>query len=765
MRHSTYNQVSLIYCELGRKKTKVYHGKRNFLADAMREMESGEKASNPVSAVGSVPNVIKVVMKPEVPPRRHHHHRHGKRHRENLASFLKLAVRLDKAIKGSHNNKSVQQDNAENALKDTFQFLERVNEQLQNMSQTNTNGERKISSEVTNGSKAKVTKDLVQNDTFPLIPELRSIVVHGKPFDPDATRAAFAKAKQIVWESVGQDPTGTDIGHLNNTKLTNAVALLEMAVREAEKMQRNNTNIVNQGKSASDKIPDTTQLKVPSQRSKQDSHQLKILKRLLLQELKQANYTKDQAGIVISDIPFQKLRGNEQANVMQKLHKPSDNSSLESKPSFSSKSKKPTGGTSALLDKYTSFITNILKAAHLSYVKNLTSDAKNMPAKNSTNLSVNKQTQGNKPVIPTHGIGNISLEESTKGQQINEPQNGKGDQLLSFANAVQEQNHHRQQPQQRFFQPILSKDRLAARKAFGTAQKLVKAFQARQELYKAENDFFKRVHEMLNKKDVSESPAEKQDSTLASQPTVASPIQSPLSQPPVNTANGLTGLGGEGKKETSEAQKKFEEAAHLEEKVAAQQDAMYDALMGHSTRNKGLGGYNEDGAIRGIPEQDDDSYNTEDYGDFKDSDEEAERKFYHDHRQGDFESKAEDDTSFSLRNKITSMTSKGSGSMEFSGNGRGSAHKDTKPTISKLYSSFESSGDHIRNNKLVSKTHKKAIISKPSIAHHLIKTYRKGSRSRRKNISAKRTIIPKIVKKKNPLEKDITATNLRIHVL
>ena len=739
----------------------MYHGKRNFLADAMREMENGEKASNPVSAVGSVPNVIRVVMKPEVPPPRHHHHRHGNKHRGNLTSFLKLAVTLNKVIKGSHNNNSVQQDNAENTLKDTFKFLERVNEQLQNMSQTNTNGERKISSEVT---EAKVTKDLVQNDTFPLFPELRSIVVHGKPFDPDATRAAFAKAKQIVWESVGQDPTDTDIGHLNNTKLTNAVALLEMAVREAEKMQRNNTNILNQGKSASDKIPDTTQLKVPSQRSKQDSHQLKVLKRLLLQELKQTNYTKDQAGIVISDIPFQKLRGNEQANVMQKLPKPSDNSSLESKPSFSSK--KPTGGTSALLDKYTSFITNILKATHLSYIKNLTGDAKNMPTKNSTNLSLNKQTQGNKPVIPAHGIGNLSLQESTKGQQTIEPQKGKGDQLLSFVNAVQEQNHYQQQqPKQSFFQPILSKDRLAARKAFGTAQKLVKAFQARQELYNAENDFFKRVHEMLNKKDVSESPAEKQDSTLASQPTVASPIQSPLSQPPVNTPNGLTGVGGEGKKETSEAQKKFEEAAHLEEKVAAQQDAMYDALMGHSIRNKGLGGYDEDGAIRGIPEQDDDSYNTEDYGDFKDSDEEAERKFYHDHRQGDFESKAEDDTSFSLRNKITSMKSEGSGSMEFSGNGLGSAHKDTKPTTSKLYSSFESSGDHIRNNKLTSKTHKKPIISKPSIAHHLIKTYRKGSRSQRKNISAKRTMITKIVKKKNPLEKDMTATNLQIHVL
>lgn len=729
----------------------------------MREMENGEKASNPVSAVGSVPNVIRVVMKPEVPPRRHHHHRRGKKHRENLASFLKLAVRLDNAIKGSHNNKSMQQDKAENALKDTFQFLERVNEQLQNMSQTNTTGERKISSQVTNGSKAKVTKDLVKNDTFPLFPELRSIVVHGKPFDPDATRAAFAKAKEIVWESVGQDPTGTDIGHLNNTKLTNAVALLEMAVREAEKMQRNNTNIVDQGKSASDKIPDTTQLKLPSQRLKQDSHQLKILKRLLLQELKQTNYTKDQAGIVINDIPFQKLRGHEQANVMQKLPKPSDNSSLVSKPSFSDK--KPTGGTSALLDKYTSFISNILKAAHLSYTKNLTGDAKNMLTENSTNLSLNKQTQGDKPVIPTHGIGNLSLQESAKGQWTNEPQKGKGDQHLSFAKAVQEQNHQQQQPQQRFFQPILSKDRLEARKAFGTAQKLVKAYQARQELYKAENDFFKRVHEMLNKKDVSESPAEKQDSTLASQPTVASPIQSPLSEPPVNTVNGLTGLGGEDKKQTSEAQKKFEEAAHLEEKVAAQQDAMYDALMGHSIRSKGLGGYDEDGAIRGTPEQDDDSYNTEDYGDFKDSDEEAERKFYHDHRQGDFESKAEDDTSFSLRNKITSMKSEGSGSMEFSGNGLASAHKHTKSTISKLYSSFESSGDHIKNNKLASKTHKKPIISKPSIAHHLIKTYRKGSRSRRKNISAKRTIITKIVKKKNPLEKDITATNLRIHVL
>lgn len=680
----------------------------------MREMETGGKPLNIASAVRTVPNVIRVVMRPEVPPRRRHHHRHKNKHLGGLVSVLRLAEGLNKVNKGSRKNKTAERVNTDNALKETVQFLENLNGRLENMSNPHKNDNKKLATKPSNSTLEKGSEELMITDSFPLIPELRSIVEHGKPFNPDVTRAAFARAKQIVWDSVGQDPANTDVGHLNNTKLTNAVALLEMAVREAEKMQRNKTNVIDQGTSASKKIPGSSWVNATEPKSKHGAHELKILKDLLLEELKQTNYTNDKAGILISDIPFQKLRSNEQANLMQKLPPVAHNSSVESK--TNSSSKMPAASqTQVLLEKYTSFITNILKAAHLSVLKNLTGNATHSVRKNDTKFNLDVQMQTKQPDSHTQNMHQQTLEQSSAGKQANLPQKQQGQQQLSFANAAQEEQ---QQQQQRYHQPFLSKERLAARKAFSTAQKLVKAFLARQELYRAEKDFFNKIHEMLNKTSsinpLTVGPVnDAKGSKLTSQPTVASPIQSQLSQSPINTAGTSASVGGEGnEKQTSEAQKKFEEAAHLEEKVAAQQDEMYDALMGHTigTVKGDAGGFEEEGAIHETPDQDgvEDPYNTEDYGDFKDSDEEAERKFYHDHRQGDFEAKAGDDSSFSLRNRISSANLERPRSTELNGSGLPVPVKEKTLSKAKLHSSFGMSGDGNVGSNLKLKLYKRS---------------------------------------------------------
>ena len=691
----------MLLTQLGSAKPKESDDKRDFLADAMREMESGGKSPNLASAVRRVPNVIRVVMRPEVPPTRHHHRGHRHRHRGGLASVFKLAQGLSKLSMqrhGNRRNKKARLFNTANTLKETVRFLERVNNQLDEMSKS----QHKTSKLTKTVKPANVTlrgdDEVMVTDSFPLFPELRSIVEHGKPFDPDVTRAAFARAKQIVWDTVGQDPTTTsDIGHLNNTKLTNAVALLEMAVREAEKMERsrNKTKNVDKETSLIKMLPKPFQTNTKVNRSNHDAVQLKILKNLLLEELKQANYTKDKAGILISDIPFQKLRNEEQSSVMQKLSSSTANSSLDL--NVNPGKAKPVGDTRALLENYTSFITNILKAAHLSVLKNLTGDSSSSRDINTTNLNRNSQQSNIKGQTAQH----ISLQQSSAVQHLNPTKEQQKEQQLSFANAAQEQQ---QQQKQNFKPVILSKERLAARKAFGTAQKLVKAFLARQELYKAENEFFNKIHEMLNKTTPNGplstgQASDAKESKITSQPTAASPIQSPLSQSPINTAGSPSTGEGDNQKQTSEAQKKFEEAAHLEEKVAAQQDEMYDALMGHTigtVKGGGDGAFDEEGAIRETPEQDgvEDSYNTEDYGDFKDSDEEAEKKFYHDHSQGDLEADAEGESSLSLRSRISSSRSEHSGSAESSGIAVTTSRKDKTFNNKNIYSTTEMSGDN-----------------------------------------------------------------------
>lgn len=696
------------HCFLGKAKSKENDDKRDFLADAMREMESGGKASNLASAVRRVPNVIKVFMRPEVPPTRRHHRGHRHRHLGGLASVLKLAEGFSKLPiqrNGSHKNKTAQLFNTQNTLKETVKFLERVNTQLENMSKHHEkSNKQKLTKPAVKSANISLKGDdeVMVTDSFPLFPELRSIVEHGKPFNPDLTRAAFARAKQIVWDSVGQDTTTTaDIGHLNNTKLTNAVALLEMAVREAEKMERNKTKVVDQQTNTNNMVPRTPETSIKANQSKNDATQLKILKDLLLEELKQANYTQDKAGILISDIPFQKLRNKEQSNLMKINSPAAGNSSVESKVNLGKS--KPVGETQALLENYTSFITNILKAAHLSVLKNLTEDSTS-PRKNSTtNVNQNSQSQTQQPNTLKQSAQHISLEQSNAAQHVNPIKEQQKEKQLSFSNAAQEQ---KQQQQKQHLQPIiLSKERLAARKAFGTAQKLVKAFLARQELYKAETEFFNKIHEMLNKTKnplTAGQASDAKESKITSQPTVASPIQSPLSQSTINTASSPSTGEEDNKKQTSESQKKFEEAAHLEEKVAAQQDEMYDALMGHTigtVKGGGDGAFDEEAAIRETPEQTgvDDSYNTEDYGDFKDSDEEAEKKFYHDQSQGDFETKAMGESSLSLRSRISSMSSERSGSTESSGIGIMPSQEDkmiNNRNLSTVETSGDSSGDH-----------------------------------------------------------------------
>ncbi|XP_068754438.1 uncharacterized protein [Montipora capricornis] len=608
----------------GGGKSNARNDKKNFLADAMREMGNGGKSLNIDSVVRKVPNVIKVVMRPEIPPKHRYHRRHQKKILNRLLSILRLAKGLNTRNRESRKNKT-EPISAKRAFQETMNLLESINGRLENMSNSRNNGFHKIMESYIS-SKSDRNKGTMFADSFSLLPDLRSMVQHGKTFNPDATRAAFARAKKIVWDSVGRDPVNTDVRQLNNSKLSNAVTLLEMAVKEAEKMQENKTEYVDKGKSEKGSQTNKTITSFKKLAHAPDAHQLEIFKELLFKELKLENSTNNHSGILISDIPFPKQRHNKDGDRRKNLPNAEHNYS-----SARSNERIPISETQALLGKYNAFITNILKAAHQSVMKNLTGE------QNSTRLKLHQ-----------------SYEHPVKIPEMN------------FSNAAKEQK----QEKQSFQPPVLSKERLEARKAFGTARKLVKAFLARQELYKAEKEFFKKIHDMLDQSSLhsplTSSPLnDEQESTVMNQLTSSSPTQSPRGQSPVNAVS-ATSVGDGKPKQPSEAQKKFEEAAHLEEKVAAQQDEMYDALMGHTIgAAKGYGGFDEEGTVRETPEQDgvEDAYNLEDYGDFKDSDEEAERRFYHDHSQGDFEAKARDDESFSLRSKIRKFRN-----MQFSSN-------------------------------------------------------------------------------------------------
>ena len=718
------------------------NAKRDFLADAMREMDFGGKPWQSVTQVRRIPNVIRVIMRPESRPRRRHHHGHRHRHIKGLPPILKFAEDLKKLTtsdKGTR-KKTDHLFKTEETLKETLHFLEKVNSQLENMSEPHKGKNSTDMQAQESNITLRGEEEVMVTDSLPLFTELRSIVEHGKPFDPDATRAAFARAKQIVMDSVGEYNSAEDVGHLNNTKLTNAVALLEMAVREAEKMERNQTKAVNLGSHVNTTImKESTQSNVNGKQSKSDALQLKVLKELLLEEFQRVNDTKDKASVLVTDIPFQNLRENSQASFMQRPSSPTK--SYFSNSGLSSQNQNPVIQTQALLENYTSFITNMLKAAHLRLVRNLTGDltnAKSIDTSKITNSNTNAQLQRTQLKLPSRLDKNVAQSKQQEAGQrfqnttVMQNQQQKQLQLTQHVpflgnGSVQKPNRQMQEEKENFRfsntsqeqhqqlrKPFVSKERLAARKAFGTARKLVKAMLARQALYNAEKMFFAKIRDMVNQAPQG-SPAvglgtDHKESTISSQPTATSRIQSPVIGPSGATAGDVSNPN-----EMSEAHKKFEEAAHIEEKVAAQQEKLYDALMGHNL-DRDDGGFSEDDATR-VNSDDDGEGESEDYGDYKDSDEEAERRFYHDHRQGDFEAPTDEGNSFSLRDRISSVKEYNGNATtqhqnEISGSGEPRNRKDKllKKEVSSWYgSSGDDSAEHNRADVLLlSKTDRNA---------------------------------------------------------
>lgn len=187
---------------------------------------------------------------------------------------------------------------------------------------------------------------------------------------------------------------------------------------------------------------------------------------------------------------------------------------------------------------------------------------------------------------------------------------------------------------------LISKQQEASRKAFETANKLVKAAFAREQLYKAEEDFFEKVKEMMNKtsaanlldnnntttltqgsgdgendlspvKDYVKSLEAEQkavgsverrtqpienSSGVATAQSVTNQPPAPASTPgqtksnpgglPLNTVGSNPNILNKLNHTKGPDEKSVEAAAHLEEKVAEQQDEMYDDLLRH-TLNKG----------------------------------------------------------------------------------------------------------------------------------------------------------------------------------
>ena len=180
----------------------------------------------------------------------------------------------------------------------------------------------------------------------------------------------------------------------------------------------------------------------------------------------------------------------------------------------------------------------------------------------------------------------------------------------------------------------MSKQKLASRKAFGLAMKLVKAALAREELRKAEQELYGKMKEMMNKTvptAAAMSPAQaeqggNQDSNAVNPASNGGPATS----------------SGKNKKQDAESQAKYNEAAHLEERIAAQQDKMYDDLVNRILDNDDRGdddGGDGDGTVRELA-----GGPRDDYGDFKDSDEEMDQRMYG--------SRAGDSSRYTLRNVV-----------------------------------------------------------------------------------------------------------------
>uniref|UniRef100_A0A6P8HP74 Transcription factor SPT20 homolog n=1 Tax=Actinia tenebrosa TaxID=6105 RepID=A0A6P8HP74_ACTTE len=267
-------------------------------------------------------------------------------------------------------------------------------------------------------------------------------------------------------------------------------------------------------------------------------------------------------------------------------------------------------------------------------------------------------------------------------------------------------------------QNIVSKQEVHSRKAFETARKLVKAALAREQLFRAEEDFFEKVKEMMNKTStenlVNENADAQKESNVNNEEgsigdyirqieeqsrleakvrrTSPSPLQGIASNTTTQSLNdSITAKAGpQGRNSSQDAasldlqasaarilkqlnrtkgpdEKNVDAAAHLEEKVAEQQDEMYEKLI-RQTFGKGMGGDDEDdedddeeeGVTRNMrteyrPEEE--MGRQENYGDFQDTDEDAQSrsniKYVKQFNQNESLPTIEEDSLLSLRDKIS----------------------------------------------------------------------------------------------------------------
>mgnify|MGYP001792851934 CR=1 FL=1 len=191
----------------------------------------------------------------------------------------------------------------------------------------------------------------------------------------------------------------------------------------------------------------------------------------------------------------------------------------------------------------------------------------------------------------------------------------------------------------------------ASRKAFETAKKLIQATLAREELYKAEKVFQEKIKEMLSKTDSNPGLNEKSsqgetksvhNDNLRASSTSSAPNMDMSSMP------SAAGSQNASQRDSAQTQKTLDKAAHLEEKIAIQQEKMYHELAKNNENliqeRPGIGSQqDEEAEERGGPS--DEHFESreahENYGDFQDSDEEEGRMAYHNHPS---ESYAESET-------------------------------------------------------------------------------------------------------------------------
>ena len=203
----------------------------------------------------------------------------------------------------------------------------------------------------------------------------------------------------------------------------------------------------------------------------------------------------------------------------------------------------------------------------------------------------------------------------------------------------------------------VSKQLAASRKAFETAKKLIQATLAREELYKAEKVFQEKLKEMLKKTDSTpglkkineqSSRSDTEDAHVSSQSDSLSTSPN-MAVPSTPTATDAQAPNQHDSTQDKQMQETANKAAHLEEKIAEQQEKMYQELA-----NDDGGDDNEmqegpgTGSIRNEEEEEPVTSRDkhENYGDFQD--EEEQKEFYANHPTASY-SESNIDTNYPSR--------------------------------------------------------------------------------------------------------------------